>query len=263
MPLRRRLLLSLVALAACKAAEPSPEQLRAALVKHPDIIYDVIRAHPDSFFAVLNVAAQGVQQRAGVASAAQDSARIENDFAHPHVVSTAGRAGFGSPAAPVTIVEYTDFECPYCRQERDVIVSILKAYPGKVRLVVKQLPIASHPHAYEAALMFEAVARQSPAAAYRLYDVLYTNQDQLKARGSDYLAQAVVQAGADSAQARRDANTDAIRAVVTADQQEAQQLGFTGTPGFLVNGVQLQGAYPRSAFEQVINRLLAARGAGR
>ena len=242
----------------CRSSEPSPAQLKEALLRNPDVIYAVVRANPDTFLAILSEAARVSQSRTAATSAASDSARIEADLAHPNVVSTTGRAGFGDPGARITIVEYTDFECPFCRQERDVLVDILKTYPGKVRLVVKQMPVPAHPHAYAAALMFEAVARQSPAKAYRLYDALYTNQELLKTRGEAYLAEAVKSVGADVALARRDADSDTVKAVVAADQKEGAQLGFTGTPGFLVNGVLLQGTYPKSAFEQIINRQLAA-----
>ena len=259
--MRLPLLLSWVAAmpcVGCRSSEPSPEQLKAALLRNPDVIFSVVRAHPDTFLTILGDAARASQSRTAANSATADSARIEADLAHPHVVSTAGRAGFCDPNAAITIVEYTDFECPFCRQERDVLVEILKAYPGKVRLVVKQMPVPTHPHAYPAAQMFEAVARQSPAKAYRLYDALYTNQEQLKSRGEDYLAEAVRSVGADLALARRDADSDAVKAVIAADQKEGAQLGFTGTPGFLVNGVLLQGTYPRSAFERIITRQLAA-----
>ena len=247
-------------LGGCGGREPSPEQLRSALLRNPEALYAVVRAHPDTFLAILSEAARVAQAKNASTSLAADSVRIERELAHPHVVSTTGRAGFGDPHAPITIVEYTDFECPFCRQERDVLVDVLKSYPGKVRLVVKQMPVPTHPHAYPAALMFEAVARQSPAMAYRLYDVLYTNQEQLKARGEAYLAEAVRGVGADVERAQRDVGSDAVKAVVAADQKEGEQLGFTGTPGFLVNGVLLQGTYPKAAFEGIINRQLAASG---
>ena len=101
-------------------------------------------------------------------------------------------------------------------------------------------------------------ARQSPAKAYRFYDALYTNQEQLKSRGEAYLAEAARGVGADVTQAKRDAQSESVKALVAADKQEGERLGFTGTPGFLVNGVLLQGTYPRSAFEKIINRQLAA-----
>ena len=256
---RRLLCSSALLLAACQRREPSPEELKAALLKNPDVLYAVVRAHPDTFLAILSEAARVAQSKNASSSLAADSARIEKELANPHVVSTVGRAGFGDPNAPVTIVEYTDFECPFCRQERDVLVELLKAYPGKVRLVVKQMPVSTHPNAYPAALMFEAIARQSPAKAYRLYDALYTNQEALKSRGEAYLVEAARDVGADVAQAQRDVKSEAVKAVVAADQKEGEQLGFTGTPGFLVNGVLLQGTYPRAAFEKIINRQLAAQ----
>ncbi len=252
--------IGLLALAGCSSPSATPEQLRSALLSHPDILYSVVRAHPDSFIAILTAAARDRQRREQAVSVMADSLRIEHELAHPRLVPTAGRAGFGDPSAPVTIVEYTDFQCPYCRQERDVLVEVLKAYPGRVRLVVKQLPVETHQHAYAAAVMFEAVARQDPAAAYRLYDLLYTNQEQFNTRGEAYLADAVKQAGADLARAQGEAASEAVKATVAADVAEATKLGFTGTPGFLINGVSLQGAYPRGVFDRVINRELAAIG---
>ena len=247
---------ALCAFAACMPSEPTPAQLKTVLLKNPDVLYDVVRAHPDTFLAIINQAARAAQAKTQATSLAEDSIRIERELAHPHVVSTAGRAGFGAPNAPVTIVEYTDFECPFCRQERDVLVQLLEEYPGKVRLVVKQYPVPTHPHAYPAALMFEAVARQSPAKAYKLYDVLYTNQPELVRGGEAYLRTAASEVGADVARAERDAASDSVKAIVEADRREGDRLGFTGTPGFLVNGVLLQGTYPAAIFERIINRQL-------
>jgi protein-disulfide isomerase len=256
--LRTSLAIALLVLAgACTPAEPTPAQLKTMLLKNPDVLYDVVRAHPDTFLAIINRAARAAQARTQATSLSADSIRIDSELAHPRHVSTAGRAGFGAPNAPVTIVEYTDFECPFCRQERDVLVRLLQEYPQKVRLVVKQFPVPTHPHAYPAALMFEAVARQSPAKAYKLYDILYTNQSELVRRGEPYLLDAVRESGADVSRAERDAASDTVKAIVDADRKEGDQLGFTGTPGFLVNGVLLQGTYPASIFERIINAQLA------
>jgi protein-disulfide isomerase len=237
---------------------PSPARLRDEVVKHPDIVIAAIEAHPEAFIAAL-------QQAAGKANAAAQSptavkARLDEAFAHRQYPVITRRAVLGNPSAPVTIVEYSDFQCPYCRAERDVLVQLLREYGDSLRLVVKHTPLDTHRLALPAALMYEAVARQSPMAAYRFYDELFANQARLDAQGEQYLAVAAKVAGADSARARADAQGPEVRAVVEADLEEGRRFGFTGTPGFLINGVALMGAHPIGDFEQIINRHLAMAG---
>jgi protein-disulfide isomerase len=232
-------------------------------VAHPEIVYAVIKAHPAQFLEVVQGAVQAAQDSLRARAATADSARVEEGFRHPQRVDVTGRAGFGNPAAPVTIVEYTDFECPFCQHERDVLVEVLKHYGPQVRLVVKQLPLTEiHPQAMPAALLFEAVARQDPAKAYKLYDILYTQQERLKREGAAFLREAVAQTGADAPRALAVAASDSLRAAVDADLAEAKRLGFSGTPSFLINGVPLVGAHPVADFTAIIDRHLGlAHGA--
>jgi protein-disulfide isomerase len=248
-----------VLLVACVQRDPTPEQIQALLVRKPEILYAAIEAHPAQFLAVLNKAARSVQLQQQASLLQGDSLRIEDELRNPKHALIDKRAVLGNPAAPITIVEYTDFQCPYCRQERDVLVSLFKHYGDSVRLVVKQMPVVElHPRAMSAALMYEAVARQDPAKAFRFYDDVYEHQDQLTQQGQAFLEAAARRAGADVERARRDQNSDAVKAVIAADMEEGKRFGFTGTPGFLVNGVSLQGAYPESAFIQLIDRELSA-----
>lgn len=241
---------------ACSSS-PSPEALQATLVQHPEVLYAAVRAHPKEFIKVLNAAAQQSQGELAAQSAKGEQARIDAEFKNPKVPSLAGHVTLGEPNAPITIVEYADFQCPYCRAERATVEEVLKEYAGKVRLVIKQTPLDIHPQAMGAALMFEAVALQGSITALRFYDELYANQERLK-EGDSFLQAAARKAGADVARAMRDAKSDSARALIRADLDEAQRFGFNGTPGFLINGVSLEGAYPRSAFEEIINRHLAA-----
>jgi protein-disulfide isomerase len=247
-----------LALAACGAPSPTPEQLRATLVQHPEILYDAIRAHPAEFMAVIDSVARSASSSRQARTAAEEERRIDGEFASPRRPALDHRIAFGAADAPVTIVEYTDFECPYCREERPVLVDLMKKYDGRVRLVVKHTPMEFHPHAMPAARMFEAIVRQDPQKALRFYDAMYERQDRLVAEGERYVRQAAVDVGADLARAERDAASDAVRATIDADMAEARRFGFTGTPGFLINGVSLEGAYPLPAFERIIDRHLKA-----
>ena len=243
-------------LAACRRSV-SADDLDAALTQHPEILYRVIERHPAEVIAALNKAAQVSQvatQQNAVRLAAE---KTEAEFASPKVPSLDRRIAFGNPRAPITIVEYSDFQCPYCRRERDVLVEVMKRYGDTVRLIVKQTPLEMHPHAMKAALMYEAVAKQDPKLAFKLYDELFNNQERLDAKGQAYLDEAVTRVGADLARAKADAQREGIRAVVKADLDEFTRFGYTGTPGFLINGVSLEGSHSAETFERIIDRHLA------
>ncbi len=247
--------LVLLALAAC-AGEPSPEALERTLSKHPEVLVNAIKAHPTEFIQAVNAAfqaSQAAQQRAA-------ADRLEADFQNPRRPDLAGRVSLGDPAAPVTIVEYTDFECPYCRQSVAVIHQLLNRYQGKVRLVVKQTPLEMHPNAMPAALMFEALALQDGAKAFAFYELMYAEQDRLKKEGQRFVEEAARRVGADVPRALRDQQGEQVRALVAADIAEGQGFGFTGTPAFVINGVALEGAHPVENFVPVIDRHLAAAG---
>lgn len=258
----RLVALAAVTLAGVTAAcgrEPSPEQVQAVLVKKPEILFAVIEAHPAEFMAAVDRAAKASQGARQLQAKLDDSLRIEEELRHPRSAPLDHRAALGNPSAPITIVEYTDLQCPFCRQERDVLVELFKHYGDRVRLVVKQLPVTElHPHAMDGALMFEAVARQDPAKAFKFYDEVYANQEAFNTGGQAFLERVVARIGADVPRALRDQRSADVKARVTADMAEAKRFGFTGTPGLLVNGVSLQGAYPAAALEQLIDRQLAA-----
>ena len=248
--------LALVALLAACAAEPSPDQLRSTLTQHPEILYAAIRAHPQEFVTLLDSVARATSSARQASSAQAEERRIAAEIAHPRQPDLSQGVYFGNPSAPITIVEYTDFECPYCRQAHPVIVELFKRYGDRVRLVVKDMPMPFHPRAMPAARMFEAVAMQDASKAPKFYDVMYDHQDRLIAEGERFLEETVRSLGLDVDRAKRDAASDVVAARIAADVAEARRFGIAGTPGFLVNGVLLEGAYPVETFVAIIDRQL-------
>jgi protein-disulfide isomerase len=244
--------LALLLIGAC-SRDPSPAAVQRVLVAHPDVLAAAIKAHPTEFMEAVNGAFQAAQ--AAQQQAASD--KLEAEFRDPKHPDLTGRVSLGNRDAPVTIVEYTDFECPYCRREVAVIHQVLRAYNGKVRLVVKQTPLEIHPNAMPAALMFEAIALQDGAKAFGFYELMYAEQARLEAEGQAFVTEAARRVGADMPRALRDQQSEAVRARVSADLAEGQAFGFTGTPGFLINGVALEGAHPIDAFTKIIDRHLA------
>lgn len=249
--------LILLGAASC-TRDPSPAALQRTLSAHPEVLAAAIKAHPTEFMQAVNAAFQASQ--AAQQKAAAD--RLEEGFRNPKRPDLTGRVSLGNAAAPVTIVEYTDFECPYCRQSVTVVHQLLERYRGQVRLVVKQTPLDIHPNAMPAALMFEALALQGGDKAFRFYDLMYAKQERLVAEGQRFVEDAARQVGADVPRALRDQQSDAVRARVAADMAEGSAFGFTGTPAFLVNGVALEGAHPVDNFVPIIDRLLGRASSG-
>lgn len=165
----------------------------------------------------------------------------------------------GNPNAPVTIVEFSDFQCPYCSRAFATVEQVLAKYPEDVRLVYAQFPLNNHPWARPASIAALCAAQQDPDAFWTLHDGYFRNQSEINpgnvtAKSRDFLTTADVDV-ATWATCTEDASSDAHqKAVATLDANMAlgEELGVTGTPGFFVNGRFVNGAQPLEAFEALI-----------
>lgn len=166
-----------------------------------------------------------------------------------------GRISLGSPSAPVTIVEFTDFQCPYCSRGAQTLKDIMKKYDGKVRLVVRHFPLSGHPAAMPAAQYFEAIGMQDPAAAWKFYDALFADQEKLSG-GEEYLKKVAGGLGLDMDRLAKDIGGEKVKARIAADMRAFEMSRFDGVPVFVVGGAVLIGAQPAEAFEQAIQDAL-------
>ena len=166
-----------------------------------------------------------------------------------------GRISLGSPAAPVTIVEFTDFQCPYCSRGAQTVKQVMAKYEGKVRLIVRHFPLPSHPAAMPAALYFEAIALQSPEKAWRFYDALFADQAKL-AGGEEYLKKVAVGLDVDMDRVAKDLGNEQIKARIASDMKDFETSRFDGVPVFVINGTVLIGAQPVEIFTEVIEAAL-------
>ena len=170
----------------------------------------------------------------------------------------------GNPNAKVTIVEYSDFQCPFCaRAYTTVETEVMKQYGDKVRLVYKNFPLSDlHPWADGAALATACARRQSPEGFWKVYDFLFQNQQAITADNLKEKAQGVVkEAGLDVTAFDTCFDNQAARELVAADQTEAESLGVRSTPTFFVNGRKLEGAVPFDNFKAVIDAAIRDAGA--
>jgi protein-disulfide isomerase len=157
----------------------------------------------------------------------------------------------GPSDAPVTIVEFSDFQCPFCARAETTIDRILQAYPGKVRVVWRDFPLPFHENATPAALLARAARGQG--RFWQLHKQLFASQAALDRAG---LERAATAAGVDPAQVRAALEQPATRAALNADVAAASKLGVRGTPTFFVNGRRLVGAQPFERFKTVIDEEL-------
>lgn len=166
-----------------------------------------------------------------------------------------GAPSKGSPAAPVTLVKFEDFHCPFCKQVQPTLAQLLSQYVGKLRLVHKDLPLdAIHPQARQAAEAARCADEQGMFWSY--HDKLYDTAP--KAAPED-LKNYAKEVGLDLGAFERCFSGGKYKATVQKDVLEGAQAGITGTPAFFVNGRPLSGAQPVEAFAAVIDEELARK----
>jgi protein-disulfide isomerase len=146
-------------------------------------------------------------------------------------IATDDQPSKGSPTAPVTVVEFTDFQCPSCKEQAPVIERIAREYGERVRVVVRDYPLSMHANAFRAAEAAEAARAQGKYWEYTA--LLYANQDALEdAKLKEY----ALRAGLDVAKFEADLTSGRHAERVRRDQADGNRVGVTGTPTLFVNG---------------------------
>jgi len=171
--------------------------------------------------------------------------------------------GFGPVDAPVTIVEFGDFQCPSCRAEAPLLRELIpELFPNKVRIVFKDYPLESvHPWARAAAIAGRCIFRQNPRAFWKFYDWDYQNQDDITVENlkPKVLGWAAGN-GISSAQLESCIDSKATDAEVAQNISEGKAAGVRGTPTLFVNGLK-SASSQLPALQQMIEKELAGRGA--
>jgi protein-disulfide isomerase len=173
----------------------------------------------------------------------------------PRVEVEAKGPSRGPASAKVTIVEFSDFQCPYCGREYPVIEKLMKEYDGKVRLVFRHFPLDFHPFAEKAA---EAGAcAQDQGKFWELHDKMFTNQAKLAVEDLKGYAKAI---GVDAGKFDKCLDSGEKKALVEEDQKAGSAAGVNGTPAFFVNGLFINGAQPYEEIKQTVDRELGKKG---
>ena len=160
----------------------------------------------------------------------------------------------GKENAPVTMVEFSDYECPFCgRHFKQTYSQIIKEYvdTGKVKLVYRDFPLDFHPNAQKAAEAAECAGEQNKY--WEMHDKLFENQQAL---GINNLKQYAKEIGLNTDKFNNCLDSGEMTSEVSKDIQDGQAVGISGTPGFIINGQLVSGAQPFSAFKQIIKQEL-------
>ena len=169
-------------------------------------------------------------------------------------IDLAGAPVRGPQQAPVTIVEFSDFHCPYCRSVQETLKEVLAKYPTQVRLVYKHFPLDDrHPDARRVAEASWCADKQQ--RFWQFHDAVYASEPD----GSSAAMTAMAgKAGLDVKAFDACIASGQAAPIVNAQLEEGQHFGVTGTPGFFINGRLMSGALPLSAFSEIIDEELAA-----
>jgi protein-disulfide isomerase len=168
----------------------------------------------------------------------------------------------GDPKAAVTLVEYSDFECPVCRSLHDVVRGILPNYAGKLRVVFKDFPLEQlHPWARTAAIAGRCAYQQKPEAFWKMYDFIYDNQELISAANAwTKMTDYAEKSGLDGGTFKSCMASAEAAAAVNASHANGELLEVSSTPTVFVNGRRLVGA-DQHLLEQYINYELARSNA--
>jgi protein-disulfide isomerase len=161
----------------------------------------------------------------------------------------------GPNDAPVTIVEFSDFQCPFCKNATTTVKQVVEKYQGRVKWIFRDFPIASlHPAAPKAHQAARCAAEQGKFWEY--HDLLFEKSPR---QAMDDLKQYARDLKLDAAAFGQCLDSGKQEAEVNRDIQEGARLGVTGTPTFFINGRQLVGAQPAATFQKIIDSELVAK----
>jgi protein-disulfide isomerase len=175
---------------------------------------------------------------------------LKRPKASPLEFKTEGEPVWGNNDAPITVVEYADFQCYYCGKARERIAELKKLYGKKLRIVYKNFPLPMHTEARPAAEAGMCVHEQGSDKFWKFYDIVFDNQ---KTWTKDDFKEYAKKAGADVKKFEECFDAKKYSAQIDASLAEGQKLGVNSTPSFFVNSQLVKGAQPISEFREIID----------
>lgn len=174
---------------------------------------------------------------------------LKRPKASPLDLKLEGEPTWGNKDAPITVVEFADFQCYYCAKARERISELKKIYGRRLRIVYKHFPLPMHPEARAASEASMCVNEQGSDKFWKFYDIIYDTQ---KAWTKDDYKEFARKSGADLKKFEECYDSKKYAAHIDASIAEGQRMGISSTPSFLVNSQLVKGAQPVSEFREII-----------
>jgi protein-disulfide isomerase len=185
----------------------------------------------------------------------RSEAKVETLLSPPRIEVAAVGPTRGETNAPITIVEFSDFECPFCVRAEDTVKQVMAAYPGKIRLVYRDYPLPFHARAQKASEAALCAGDQNKY--WQMHEKLFANQ---KALEVGQLKQHAKDLGLATDKFDKCLDSGEKAATVEASKKAGEEAGVNGTPHFFINGRGLSGAQPFEKFKEIIDRELRTSG---
>ena len=215
------------------------KSLRETLKSHPEIVREALGANKPAPEAAEQPPPQPSEEE-----------QLKQALADKVNVDIGNTPISGNKNAKIKLIVFSDFQCPFSKRGAETVNALKQKYGNSLMFVHKNLPLPFHPEAMPAAKAVLAAGRQGKF--YEYHDKLYENQAQL---GDALYAKIAQELGLNMEKFNADRNSKEIEDQVKADADQANKLGFSGTPGFALNGVKILGAYPIDHFEKIIKAL--------
>jgi protein-disulfide isomerase len=243
-----------------KVADPTDVEVRAYYESRPEMKqqpYDAVKDKIRDGMKNVEISKQRVLYVQGLMQAAMNDGEMSLLIAPPSVeVSVDPGRVRGDPKAPVTIIEFSDFSCPFCRKAESIISQVLARYPGQVKLGYRDFPLETlHPQAELAAEASRCAGEQGKYWEY--HDLLFARADK---QTRDVLLDDARSVKLDETRFGACLDSGKYKAQVNDDMQMGARAGMVATPGFFVNSTFVSGAQPAEVFEGLIDKQLAAAG---
>ena len=230
------------------ASAANPElnaQIESILREKPEILLNIIRENSEQVLVAL-------REGNSKAKIAAMKAQWKQDVAVTKTVATNDRAIRGNADAPVTIIAFSDFTCPYCERAAFTLNSLMSHYGKTVRFIFKNYPLASHENSRLASQYFVAADNLDSGKAWKLYDEFFANREALMAEGEPFMKKAAKKVGLDPEKLAEEARTASVNAIIDEDMADAKGLELEGTPYFLVNNILIRGALPLDLYSEAV-----------
>ena len=205
------------------------QQVLEIIKRHPQVVIDSIRAYQAE------------------KAHAQNLAQWQKYLSQPVKVNIQNAPILGADDASLTLVEFADFQCPFCMRVQPTIKALLEKHKGQMRLVYMHLPLPMHSTAKAAAMAAWAAGQQGKFFEY--HDRLFALKGKIRPENYEQIAQDLK---LNIAKFNNDRQSPQALAQVEADQQQAEKLDINGTPTFVLNGVLMPGVFTVEDFEEAI-----------